>query len=436
MKLSEKLKILEEILFFINTTTSTENLLDFLIDKCIAITGAVSGSIALINPETKYLEIQAARGLSSEKIKGLKLKEGEGITGEVIAYSKLFIVHDAEEEEAYIRIRDDLMSELAAPLIIEKETIGVISVDSNRKYAFNDTHAEMLSAISQFASQILERSKIIRSLKTKINQQKLLLEISSILDEEGDLKNLFDKVMKTISAHIHIKRGMLVLFEKKDLKIFAAYKISDEAMKRGVYQIGEGIIGKVYKKGRAISIKKISENKTFLNRLRIRRKRWENNSFFAFPVSYEKKLMGVLSLEKNYLGTEDFKNTKELMPLICSLISNKVHTYTAKKTEKERLLRKNRILKAKINGIEPPAQSFNTNNGGENPKPLQDVIRENVKNFKPGEIYDKILEETEKAMFEWALIETNYNQRRAAELLGVHRNTLAYKVKSIDEGDY
>ncbi len=344
-----KLKILEDILDIINSAISPNELLNYLIDKCIEITGALTGSIRIINPETNILEIKVFRGLNPSKILNIKLKVGEGVTGRVAETGIPLLVNNVDDIKYYIRVRKDLKSELAVPLKVENKTFGVISVDSNKLNAFTGEHQNLLVTISTFAVQILQKANLIENLKDKIERQNLLLKVADILAQEIELEKVFERIMDYISKVMNIKRGSIILLDKHEkLKAFKGYGLSDEAIKRGVYQVGEGVVGKVFKYGNGIKIKDITKSIDFLNRMKIRRGTGEKNSFFAVPIKYEDKTVGVLNIEKEYISDEDFKSTFETITLISTLVSNKVYNYVISKREKEILLKKNLELQKKL----------------------------------------------------------------------------------------
>ncbi len=345
----DKLELLEGILSKINSSVSPQEVLSYLVDRCIEITGALTGSIMMVNPETKVLEIRASKGLHPARVANTNLKLGEGVTGHVALTGTPLLIANADEVEFYVRIRDDLKSELAVPLKLEEKTVGVISVDSNEVGKFTDEHATLLETIATFASQIIHKAELIESLKDKITKQNILLRVARILEETWDVNEMFAKIMTSLSDAMQILRGMLVLHSKDDeLKVFSGYRLSEEAMERGVYQIGEGIIGKVYKYGQSIAVKNISENKEFLNRMKIWRGKGERISFFAIPIKYENRVVGVVSIEKKYTTEEDFDGTLELVSLLATLVSNKVYNYVKSQRERNLMLKKNMELKERL----------------------------------------------------------------------------------------
>ena len=49
--------------------------------------------------------------------------------------------------------------------------------------------------------------------------------------------------------------------------------------------------------------------------------------------------------------------------------------------------------------------------------------------MQPTSVYDMVLREVERALLEVVMQQTNGNQSRAAEVLGINRNTLRKKLK-------
>lgn len=345
----KKLEALNNILVSLNHSASPEEMLNYLIDNCIKITKATSGSVMLIEPEKNVLEIKVVRGLKKEIIKNILLKVGEGVTGKVAETGTPLLINDVNKIDYYVRIRDDLKSELAVPLIINQEIIGVLSVDSNKENAFTDDDLNLLQLVSNIVVQILKKENIIHQLKEKIDKQSLLLQIAEVLENPGSLEDIFQNIMDILSKSFPIKRGMLLLLTpEKKLRTFQGYRLSEEAINRGVYRIGEGITGKVVKEGEPICIKDIFSNKEFLNRMKIRRNKKEINSFYAIPIKYNNKVGGVLSIEKKYIDDINFQTTKETLILISSLISHKVANYEKIENEKKDLIAKNMELKERL----------------------------------------------------------------------------------------
>ena len=61
-----------------------------------------------------------------------------------------------------------------------------------------------------------------------------------------------------------------------------------------------------------------------------------------------------------------------------------------------------------------------------------DRIEEVLKNFKKGEIYRAVIDDTEKVLLEKALEHAGGNQLEASRFLGLNRNTLRSKLRKFN----
>src|SRR2546430_16482345 len=92
---------------------------------------ASSGSVALFNPTTGFLEIDVSHGLPPNALQ-LRLRLGEGITGWVARAGKPARVGDVSKDPRYIMGQPNVRSELAVPLEVSGHVRGVLNVDSDQ----------------------------------------------------------------------------------------------------------------------------------------------------------------------------------------------------------------------------------------------------------------------------------------------------------------
>ena len=68
---------------------------------------------------------------------------------------------------------------------------------------------------------------------------------------------------------------------------------------------------------------------------------------------------------------------------------------------------------------------------------LQSTIEEYVRNVSnqnitPRDLYDQVIQEVERPLIQYALQQCRGNQIRAAKMLGINRNTLHKKIKTLN----
>ena len=81
--------------------------------------------------------------------------------------------------------------------------------------------------------------------KENINELSLLLDISRILDNSVDLREVMTPVLSSMSKHLGMSRGMITLIDSGsgEIVIDEAIGLTSKQFERGKYKFGEGIIG-------------------------------------------------------------------------------------------------------------------------------------------------------------------------------------------------
>jgi len=343
-----KLKLIHYISVEMNRPHTARELFGIMLDKCIELTNATTGSVMLIDRDNNVLDILASKGFNEETANSTKLKIGEGVTGWVAKTGNPKLLNDIKQEPLYVSIRKDLRAELAVPIKTEKELMGVISVDSNTVNAFNDGHLELMTMVSDLAAQILLREQTQESLESKVSAQEILINAFDIIERENDLTKIFNSIMDVLKTKMEIIRGMLVLFDKDNpdsLKINCGYKISDDAIKKGIYKIGEGIIGGAVKSGKTIAVEDIANEPRFLNRMKIHRAGMGQISFTASPIKIDNQALGVLAIENKFESRKHFEDITNTMTLLTSMIAYRVRNYQLQEEETRKLITENIELK-------------------------------------------------------------------------------------------
>ncbi len=133
---------IHEVATAMNSTQDPDRLLELILDRCIQICGVESGSLMLIDERSGVLEPVSSKGLNQQKLKETRLRVGQGITGLAASSGKAKLINDVSVDPDYVIVKDDIKSELVAPMIVEDAIIGVISLDSNRLNAFSEEMLE------------------------------------------------------------------------------------------------------------------------------------------------------------------------------------------------------------------------------------------------------------------------------------------------------
>ncbi|HSQ40939.1 MAG TPA: sigma 54-interacting transcriptional regulator [Fibrobacteraceae bacterium] len=163
----------------------------------------------------------------------------------------------------------------------------------------------------------------------------LLYRMGRIITESEDLQETTPVLLKIMEEHLEVRCVMLTLYQRNTGTIFIheSLGLTEEEKARGVYNVGEGITGKVVENGQAIIVPKIKDEPNFLGRARSRNSEDLDSSFICVPIRRGKTVFGALSLEKFYMVPEILHADVELLDFLASIIAQAVEIYLLKHEE-------------------------------------------------------------------------------------------------------
>jgi Nif-specific regulatory protein len=186
---------------------------------------------------------------------------------------------------------------------------------------------------------------------SEVNELTLLFEISQILDQSMDIRDVVGPALEAIAHHMGMMRGTITLLNRTtgELSIEAAFGLSSSQKEKGKYRIGEGITGKVVQTGQPAIVPKISEEPLFLNKTGARKGvKKQDISFICVPIKIGNEVIGTLSADQ--LFAEDVSLTEDvrLLSIISSMIAQAVKLRQEAQEERERLLAENSRLQEEL----------------------------------------------------------------------------------------
>ena len=162
-----------------------------------------SGALLLFNDDQSELYMRATFGMDQDPI-GLRLNiEEPGIVTEVARIGSPLNIFDVRTDFRYISTRAATKSELAVPLKIDNEVIGVLEVEADTLGAFRDRDVNLLTA---FAHKVAIAIRQVR-LFEQVSRSKE--EWETTFDAMKDAIFIFDrnaKVVRTNSAASELVR--------------------------------------------------------------------------------------------------------------------------------------------------------------------------------------------------------------------------------------
>lgn len=179
------LQSLLEISRMLNSQLELENLLTMVLEKAIEVVSAEAGTLWIAEEDGCLIPL-VARGPKADGLKGLRLKPGEGLAGQVVANNEPRLVEDVHNDPHWAKRFDDstgfiTRSLLCIPLRGRDDVIGCLQfVNKQGGRQFAPADLEVALAFAGQAAIALENSRMYTWQRTLMNS--LLRVLASALD--------------------------------------------------------------------------------------------------------------------------------------------------------------------------------------------------------------------------------------------------------------
>jgi Nif-specific regulatory protein len=133
----------------------------------------------------------------------------------------------------------------------------------------------------------------------------LLFDVVRTFDKHVELKAALSPLLSLLELRAGLTWGMVTLLDRSTglLKIEEAYGLTPEEKARGLYRLGEGLIGRVFESGIPVIVPDLSKETHFLNRAKNRtREDMAGLTFYCVPIRSNGAVIGTLCAERRIDG--------------------------------------------------------------------------------------------------------------------------------------
>ena len=310
---------------------------------------ADSGSMALLSPETGGLEIGVQQGLPPD-VGEFALKPGQGITGWVALHGKPLLVADVAAEPRYISARAGVRSEMAAPLIYDGRTIGIVNLDADRLGAFTADDLARLARYAAEAGTVLHRLWQYERLRANSKQLTTLVELGHALVAQLAPEELLSTLTQSGRALFNARLCLLHDYdeERRELRLHAWSADGDLSaaglsLQQQTVPADMSLLASAIRSGRATEFQNI-DGPGYSEAADLPRDR-SLCSALAVPLILEGKPAGVLSVFHGELHrfSDDEKRLFSALGSFAAVALQNARLY-ARVFQSEEVLRKNETL--------------------------------------------------------------------------------------------
>jgi len=304
----------------LNTTLDLQALLHRVADLVRAVVDYRIFAVLLINDRTQELWMRFQVGHTPE-IERVRVKLGEGITGQAAQRRVSLRVDDVTLADNYLVANPEVRSELAVPLIVKNRVIGVLDIESEQVANFTDDHQRLLELVASRMAIAIENARLYTRVSRQAQTLTVLNEISRELTSILDLDDLLERVGTLLKRVVDFQMFTILLWSESQQMFVHRFstRYGARVVRERNVPLGMGIIGHAAQDRVPLLAPDVRKEPRYI----------EANdgvrSELAVPLIYKGDVIGVLDLEHtrlNYYNEEHQRTLTTLAGQIAISITN------------------------------------------------------------------------------------------------------------------
>lgn len=233
----------------ITSSHDLPTLLQTIVARATRLLEGAGGSLFLCDPDR-----QEARCVVSHNTKqyftGIVLKYGEGAAGIVAQTQKPLIIDDYRTWPGRATVyeeRQPFMAVLSAPMIWQRQVIGVIQVfhnANNKRFTYEDL--ELLTLFASQAASSIENTHLYDAERQRAEELEALRATIADISAELELPKLLRAILERATKLLNATGGDLGLYNKrrKEIHVVVSYNMGKDYTGTRMV-LGEGAMGEV-----------------------------------------------------------------------------------------------------------------------------------------------------------------------------------------------
>jgi GAF domain-containing protein len=301
-----------EIARDISSSLDLDELLQKAVDLIRTRFSFYHASVFLKDLPGEFVVIREATGEAGAQLKrsGHKLGIGsKSIVGFVAGQGEALIVNDTTRDVTYYPnpLLPYTRSEAAIPLKVGDRIVGVLDVQSNQLFAFNEDNLRTLQILADQLAIAVVNSELFAETQEHLAQHRLLHHITTTAASGTTLDEALQSAVNGLQVTLGGDRVAILLAdrEKKMLEVRAAVGYANNVYSVRI-PMGSGITGWVASHRKTLRINNVLQDTRYIEASS------NTRSEMAIPLLYRSELLGVLNVESELVAAYA-ENDEELL---------------------------------------------------------------------------------------------------------------------------
>jgi diguanylate cyclase (GGDEF)-like protein len=177
-------------------------------------------AIGLLDKNSQQLYIRSQIGWDEGQDK-VRLALGQGITGAAALKKQPVYAPDVSKDPRYVCSAKSTCSELAIPLMVRDEVVGVLDCQSDHVDYFDSATIDLLMLFSTHASIALQNARLYSLEQQRARQLQAINTIAQQTTGVLELEDLLARVCEQIQSNFRVSHVSLFLCDERDLVLRA-----------------------------------------------------------------------------------------------------------------------------------------------------------------------------------------------------------------------
>ncbi len=296
-----------EVADAVNRTLDLNTLLQRVAEMLKKVIDYEIFAILLLNEKAQELRVRFQVGHPPEVAERIRIKVGQGVTGQAVQRRETVLVNDVTAEQNFINSAPGVRSELAAPLIAKNKVIGVIDVEAAQPGAFTEEHKHLLTLFASRIAVGIENARLYTRVSRQARQLTLLTEISRELTSILNVDQLLKRIAELVTRIIDYQMFSILLLDPSGslLQHRFSLRFNESVKLKHEIPLGVGLVGYAAQHKQAVLVPDVSKDPRYI------KANPETRSELCIPLIYKDNVIGVLDIEHTRRGyfTEDHVRT-------------------------------------------------------------------------------------------------------------------------------